>query len=223
MFPALARFFSQFGTGLALCVLCAACSLTVPAQSGRRLSKSPSVSVPDPEAKQSEKKAVTRAKPEFTLIVGGYRGDVFEGIPTYYYETVLQSCSRRLDDSQGVHVDVASKEMTRSDAVNRARAEKEAYVVWLQLRRDAYAGGNSNLDSIYVEYTVFEPTTAKVKTQGNCYQGIYRTGGVVLSPKTSGRNNTVITEGRLKDAAREAAERILKALHVALPSDIPPH
>lgn len=220
-FSATARFQRQLAAAILVAALLVLGSLVAQGQSGRRQSKPPSVSAPAAEEKQPEKKAATKARPEFSLIVGAYRGDVFAGIPIYFSDTVLQACSRRLDDAQGVHVEVVSKEMTRSDAIKRARDEKQAYVVWLQLRADSFAG-NSSLDSLYVEYTVFEPTTAKIKTQGNCYQGTYRTGGVI-SPRTSGRTNTVLTEARLKDAAQAAAERILKALDIALPSDFPTH
>ena len=115
------------------------------------------------------------------------------------------------------------KGMTRGDAVTRAKAATDGYVIWLQLRGDDMSRGYAgNLDQIYLEYTVFEATTAKVKTQGSCYQSLNRKGGVVLSPRTSG-SNTAIVEARLKDAAEDAAQRILKALHIASPSDIPPH
>ena len=81
----------------------------------------------------------------------------------------------------------------------------------------AYA---NNLDAIFIEYLVLEATTAKVKTQGNSYQGPYRKGGVITGPST-GRSNTVIAESRLRVAAEDAAARILKALHIASRSDIP--
>jgi len=223
MFSPQTKVFGNLAIRSAVCVLFVVSALTALGQSGRRLSKSPAVSVPTPEAKQPEKKPVANDKPRLSLIVGADRGDAFGGIPTYYYDSVLQSCAGRLDDSRGVRVEVTGKDMTRGDALKRAKAEKEAYVVWLRLRTDSYSASNSSgLDQIYIEYVVFEPTTAKVKTQGNCYQGAYRQGGVVLGLPTGG-SNTMIAENRLKYAAQEAAERILKALNVALPSDIPIH
>jgi len=178
--------------------------------------------VPTPEAPQPEKKPANTDQPKLDLLVGGDRGDVFSGIPAYFYDSVVQSCAARLDDSQGVRVDVTTREMNRGEAVSRAKNEKEAYVIWLHLRGDNHSG--TNPDDIYIEYTVFEPTSAKVKTQGSTYQGTYRKrGGVLAPPRTAGGTNTAITESRLRDAAEDAAERILKALHVALPSDIPIH
>jgi hypothetical protein len=191
-------------------------------QSGRRGSKSPAISVPTPEAKQPEKKPNPGDELKVNLALGTNRGDVFAGIPFHIYESVLESCAARLRESGGVHVDVVTKEMTRSDAVNRAKAAKDGYVVWLNLRGENQMGTNANnLDGVFIEYFVLEATTAKVKTQGNCYQGVYRKGGVVLGPNT-GTSNNIIVESRLRVAAEDAAARVLKALHIASRSDIPP-
>jgi hypothetical protein len=169
-------------------------------------------------------RADTKARRQ-DIIVSADSGNVFGDIPPYFYDTVLMSCAGRLDDARGVRVDVVSKRTNRSDAINNAKSQKEAYVVWLQLRTDGVDSSipNGDLSTIRIEYIVYEPTTGKVKTQGTCYQGSYRTGGVILAPRTSGSNNPTIAESRLKDSAREAAERILKALSIASPSDIPQH
>ena len=195
-------------------------ALTAFGQSGRRQSKSPAVSVPTPEAKQPEKKPDAGDELKVNLMVGTNRGDVFAGIPFNISDGVLQSCAGRLKESNGVRVDVVTKEMTRSDAINRAKAAKDGYVVWLNLRgEDQMASSANNLNGVFIEYLVLEAITAKVKTQGNCYQG-YNKGGVILGPST-GRSNNVIVEDRLRVAAQEAATRVLKALHIASRSDIP--
>ena len=223
MLPVQPKSFDHLAIRSTVCFLFVLFALTALGQSGRRLSKSPAVSVPTPEANQTEKKPATNEQPKLNLIVGINRGEAFSGIPLSFYDSVLESCAKRLDDSRGVHVEVVTSEMTRGDAVHRARAEKEAYVIWLQLRTDSYSGTNgNNPDDTYVEYTVFEPASAKVKTQGNCYPNSSRK-GVVVVPRTPGSSSIMITEGRLRAAAQEAAEKILKALHVALPTDIPPH
>lgn len=217
MFPARANSVVYSGIGSAVCLLIALSALTALGQSGRRGSKSPPVSVPTPEATQPEKKPVANDQPKLNLIVGIDRGSGFGAIPSYYYDAVLESCAKRLDDSSGVRLEVVPREMTRSDAIKRAKGEKEGYVIWLELRADG-----SNPDGLYIGYTVLEPTTAKLRTQGHSYQEVYRQGGVTI-PGTSGRTNNMIIERRLRDAAQAAAEKILKALHIASPSDIPPH
>jgi len=225
MFTSHVRLFRQFITVAAVCLLFSLGALTVFGQSGRRLPGSPVVSAPTPEATPAAKKSAPDDRPRQPLIVGAARGDTFSGIPFYYSDSVLQSCAARLEDSHAVKVEAVSKEMTRSDAIKRARSEKSTFVVWLELRADNSFSGNSsnnNLDSIYIVYIVFEPTTAKIVAQGNCYQGAYRKGGVSLPP-TIGRSSTGVTEDRLRDAAQEAADRILKGLHIVTPSDIPIH
>jgi hypothetical protein len=214
MLPARENSFRYAAIGSAVCLLILLSALTALAQSGRRGSKSPAVSVPTPEAPPAEKKPTAKDAPRLNLILGISRGDVFANIPSYYYDSVLESCARRLDDSRAVHLEVEPHEMTRSDALKRAKNEKEAFVVWLELRSDAYSQSSANLDQIYIEYTVFEPVTGKTATQGHAYQSAYRRGGI---PIPGGRNSTMVVEGRLRAAAEEAAERILKGLHIALP------
>lgn len=207
----------------AVCLLVVLFVLTAFGQSGRRGAKSPAVSVPTPEPIETEKKPASDA-PMISLLVGTNRGDVFAGIPLSIYDGVLQSCSGRLKESSAVSVEVARQEMTRSDAARRAKDAKEGYVIWLNLRGEDQMGSyGGNLDGIFIEYLVFEAVTAKIKTQGNSYQGTYRKGGVVLGPNTGSSNNNMIVESRLRVAAEDAAERILKALHIASGSDVPAH
>jgi hypothetical protein len=207
----------------AVCVLFVLLAATAFGQSGRRGSKSPPVAVPTPEPTAVEKPA-RKEEPLISLLVGTNRGDVFAGIPLYIYDSVLQSCSQRLKDSSSVSVEVMTQEMTRSESIRRAKAAKEGYVIWLNLRGEDQMGSNGgNLSGVFIEFMVLEAATAKVKTQGNSYQGNYRQGGVVMEPGTGRSNNNAIIEHRLRIAAEDAAARILKALHIASASDIPPH
>jgi len=206
---------------LILFCLVALCAQAASAQSGRRGSKSPAVPVPTPEVEKQVEKKPNSELGKIPLIVGASRNDVFTGVPLNIYDSVLQSCSARLDDSSAVRVEPVSHGLSRSEAVDRAKAMDEGYVVWLHLRgEDMQATYSGNLDAIFIEYVVFEHGTAKVKTSGNCYPGAYRKGGVVLGPNTRS-SNTAVVEGRLRIAAEEAAERILKALHLASASDVP--
>ena len=207
---------------LALSCLLLLCSVTAFGQSGRRASKSPAVPVPTPEQQQLEKKPASDLT-KIPLTVGTNSNEVFAGIPLFIYDSVLQSCARRLSDSSAVQVDPVAKGLSRGDAIEKAKTSSEGYVIWLNLRGDElFASYGNNLDGIYIEYMVFEHTTAKVKVQGNSYQGAYRKGGVVTGP-SPGRSNNTIVENRLRVAAEDAAAKILKALHIASASDIPPH
>jgi hypothetical protein len=67
---------------------------------------------------------------------------------------------------------------------------------------------------IEIEYVVFAPGTAKIATSGRTYQNANRKGPVVVQPP-GGSNNQVYVERMLERAAEDAAERILKALHLS--------
>jgi len=195
------------------------CALIVVAQSGRRAPKSAPIPAPTPESSPTPTAKKSLEKPALPLIVGIDPNDSFSNIPLYFTGSVLQSCVERLRDEPAVSVEVASRDMSRGDAVKRAKVEKEGYVVLLQLRLDSMASPtNANLSEVYVEYFVFAPTTAKQVTSGRTYQQAYRNRGVVVGPGTSG--NTVYAEYRLKQAAREAAERILHGVHISPPPGV---
>jgi hypothetical protein len=188
------------------------------AQSGRRGKKSTAEPASTPSPPPSPTKPdVEKATVKF--IVGVYRYLGFSNIPLSYYTSVAQACAERLDQGPAVKVEFASKDMTRSDAINLARGEKEGFVVWLQLKVENVnddATIVNNLTQIYVEYTVFAATTAKTATWGHAYQQGYRKGGVVVNPPGSTRGNPVYVEYLLKQAGAEAAERILDALKIGV-------
>ena len=134
----------------------------------------------------------------------------------YLYDTVLRACAERLDDSPSVKATVANREMNRSEAVKRAKAETESHIVWLQLRLDRGTGSSNedDLREVYIDYAVFAPSTAKTVTSGRTYQQMYRAGGVIVMPRPGGRTSLPYVEQLLKQAARDAAERILSALNL---------
>jgi hypothetical protein len=185
-------------------------------QSGRRASKSKTTPIPTPEPAATPAISAEKPKPQVTFIVGMDRFGDFGGISLYTYSMVLRHCVERLEDSSSVKATVAANEMSRGDAVKRAKAENEANVVYLQLRPDTVSGdtrGTSSLSNIYLQYTVFAPTTAKIIASGRTYPQMYRNRGVIVRPNTSGGT----TDYELNQAAREAAERILKAVHIPVP------
>lgn len=132
-------------------------------------------------------------------------------IPMYFYDSVLRACGDRLDDSS-VKVTVANREMNRGEAVKRAKAEKESHLVWMQLRFDTASMSEVDLREVYIDYWVFAPTTTKTVTNGRSYQQMYRGGGVIVMPRPGGRASEPYAEQLLKQAARDAAERILSAM-----------
>ncbi|CAN5866995.1 hypothetical protein BH18ACI4_BH18ACI4_06930 [soil metagenome] len=195
--------------------LLALCAEPVVAQSGRRAPKSSSTPAPTPthRAEPVEKKPAVENNAGLSFIVGIDRVANFVSIPIYLYDSVVRACAERLDDSPSVKVDIANREMNRGEAVKRAKTETDSHIVWIQLRIDnARGGSNADLSEVYIEYWVFAPSTAKMIANGRSYQQAYRGGGVIVIPRPGGRASLPYTEQLLKEAAREAAGRILSAM-----------
>jgi hypothetical protein len=199
---------------VAILSLAALCPGVVAGQSGRRAPKS-SVPAPVPEVAPEEKPTPKETKSALSLVVGMDRGSAFAEIPTYFYDTVLSACRERLDNSPGAKADIAKLDMNRGEAVKRAKAETESYVVLLELKFDNPRMQRiEDLREIYIDYTVFAPMTGKSITNGRTYQQLARAGGVIMMPPPGGRASLPYAEEMLKRAARDAADRILSALSV---------
>ncbi|MEP6569755.1 MAG: hypothetical protein ABJC10_08280 [Acidobacteriota bacterium] len=199
-----------------LCVaLCAAfvvmCAPGIGAQSGRRGNKpAPPLPVPTPETPTATATPKEKIKPAFTFVVGLDRTGDFSRISLNAFSGVLRNCSGRLSKPASVAATVASHDMSRADAIRKAKEEKLAYVVWLQLRPNSFsAQPGSDPYDVYLQYSVFAPITGKQETSGNTYPEAYRNKRI--------RVPTATTEGDyyLNQAARGAAERILDHFHVA--------
>lgn len=191
------------------------CVFIVAAQSGRRVRRPAPAPVSTPEPTPAPNKPAEKRKAAFTFIIGMDRYGDFSRIPLYVSSGVLRTCAERLNDPESVDVEVASRDISRGDAILRAKSEKEAYVVWLRLAPETFSGRTGVNDDPYnvsIEYTVLAPTTAKQVTSGRTFPGAYRKGGVILSPKTSG----VYGDYQLNQAAKAAAERILDHFHIGL-------
>jgi hypothetical protein len=190
-------------------------SFTTTAQSGRK--QKSRIETPPPVV---DVKPAPTPKPEEKVdaefVVGIEQSGGLDLVPLYYYSIVLHACAERLDHAPSVLVSASEGNVSKGQAISRAKAEKRAKVVFLQLRSDQGADRNINNSSeIVVDYMVFAPTTAKLLTSGRAYQRRgYRTGGVVVGTPGGGRSPTSMTEYVLKQAGKEVAERILSSLHI---------
>lgn len=209
---------------LTICaILLLICASAGVAQSGRRARTPTPQPVATPEAKPTADKPAEKEKPRLTFILGVDRYNGFSNIPLDYYDTVKRACAARLDDATAVKVEVVHGELSRSDGIRRAKAEKDGYVVWLQIKVESTSGDPTfvnNLRDLYLEYWVFAPTTAKRVVWGHTYQQGRRKGDVVLGPTASRRGSVAYFEYLLREAAREAGERILNELKIQAPSPI---
>src|SRR5687768_10214438 len=160
--------------------------------------------------------AAAKPKAAFTFVIGMDRYGDFPRIPLHYLSAVLNSCARRLDEPVTVEVVTATRDMSRSDAILRAKAEKEAHVVWLELQAEtlsARSRPNEDPLNVTIEYSVFAPITAKRVTSGRAYPSAYRNRGVIVSPRTGGIYGG---DYQLNKAAEEAADQILEHFHLGI-------
>lgn len=143
------------------------------------------------------------------------------GIPSFLTSSAVKGCVDRLDAGPNVDVTVTHRDVSRGEAIKTAKAEKEAYVVWLKLGSDRMRMDNQiDLNELYLEYVVYTPTTAKIAASGRTYPAGYGRGGVIMNPGgIPGRNSWPYMEQAIKQAGRAAGERILDALMAKLPPE----
>jgi hypothetical protein len=184
------------------------------AQSGRRGAKSstaPPVPTPEPAM---PKPSPQKLAPIATLLVGLDKSDGFSPIPLGVTSGVLDNCVDRLNDSASVKVIRESDSLGRGDAIKKAKSGTDGqHVVWLRValdRFDSSRGATTNLNDVFIEYMVFAPITAKVVTSGRTYPQAYRNRSVIPTARTGG----LYGDYRYNEAARDAAERILSAMHI---------
>jgi hypothetical protein len=110
--------------------------------------------------------------------------------------------------------------MSRGDAVQKAKGEKESYVILLQVQIDTMSSNsqNSRDADLVIEYSVLAPTTAKQLTFGRTYTQAQRNRGSILNPRTS----SIYGDRYLNQAAQEAADRILAYFRSHGPVTPPP-
>lgn len=205
---------------LSILALCATAAL---AQSGRKntggsttTTVAPSVSGPKPVEKKPE------ASKRIQLLVGIDKHQAFTTTPYYLYDTVLDNCLRRLGEAEIVMPTSAGSSFTRADAVKAAKQETVRYVVLLNLGSEYADAGKqvkNGQDSLYVDFVMFEPETAKIKTSGRAHQHIYQTGrgGINLPTK----NSPIYSDYAIKQAAIEVANRILNAFDIKIRGEWP--
>ena len=193
-------------------------AIAVPAQSGRRSPNgqptAPSVSGPKPVEKTTPK------APKIPLLVAVEERNPLVNVPYYLSDTVLDHCVRRLNDATEVNARTATHAMSRAEAGTKAKAEKETFVIFLQIESDITPStkqAKNGPDELYVRYTIFEPGSAKIRQWGRTHQQIYKTGQGGVS--TSAKSSPVYSEYALKQAAKEAAERVLEAFEIKLRDD----
>jgi hypothetical protein len=195
----------------------ALCVLSVHAQSGRRQVKPPPAApIPTPTPEPTPIPQKVDKQSDLVFSVGADRNDSFSNLPFSYYDAALHGCAERLRAKSSASVDVSDRSVSRGDAIKKAKSETGSFVVWLSLKLDTMA---RSYDDLVLEYVVFTPGTAKVVTTGNSYLTGRRAGPVVVGSPRGSTNSGLYREQLIELAGEDAADRILKALHLG--SDIP--
>jgi len=189
------------------------------AQSGRKSAGTSSTTTPTTTPsvagpKITEKK--TAAMPKVQLLVGVDHPDMFNNVPYYIYDTVLDNVVRRLGEAEIVFAN-SGGDMSRSDAIKDAKQEKDRWVILLEVRsiyQDTGRQVKNNQDELVLDFIAIEPETGKIKRSGQTRQHIYQNGrgGVSLPSK----NGAVYSEYSIKQAALEAADRILAGFDITV-------
>ena len=197
-------------------LLVAFCCLTANAQSGRRSAKPPPAPVPTPTPEPTPTPTPKRDEnsPNF-LVATGDRG-AFTIAPFTFYEAVRNGCADRLRDKTSFAVDVSQRELSRGEAIQKAKAGKTTYVVLLNLIEDRMTANSSGYYEYEIDYVVFAPETSKVVASGRTYENSMRKGPVSVG-RPRGSTLPTYREQLLRRAGEDAADRILKSLHLGDP------
>jgi hypothetical protein len=199
--------YRHFTIGLVI----ALCTLTVPAQSGRRQTKpAPATPVPTPTPEPTPVPKKEEKAPEFLFYLGADRHSSYS-YPFSYYDAALRGCADRLRAASSAGVDVTDRSFNRGDAIKKAKSESRSYVVLITLALDSMA---RSYDEMVVEFVVFTPGTAKVVITGRSYQNATRAGPVIVGPPSGGSMGGLYRERLLQQAGEDAGSRILKAMHL---------
>lgn len=194
-------------------LIIALCALSAQAQSGRRRTTPPPaapVPTPTPEPTPTPKK--TDKEDELVFFMGVDRHFSFYSLPYSYYDAVLRGCSDKLRSDSSASVDVTDKDLTRGEAIKRAKSETKSYVIYLNLTVETMS---SSSDDLILEFVVLAPGTAKSVTGGRAYMTGQRAGPIVVGRPTN--RGGMYREEMLRRMGEDAGERILKAMHLNAP------
>ena len=184
------------------------------AQSGRRQAKpSPAAPIPTPTPEPTPAPKKDEKPAELVLFVGTDRMTAPGQIPLSFHTAAQLGCADRLRARSSADVEAPPRDLSRGEAIQKAKASKNTYVILLTLRFDAMA---ASYDDIQLDFVVFAPETAKVVITGRSYINSSRTGPVVVGP-TSRMPQGVFREQWLRKSGEDAADRILKKLNVGTP------
>ena len=138
---------------------------------------------------------------------------------------IIDAFAQRLSESNAIVVTRGPK-LSRQDARARAKNERDAHVVLVQLEHEAASSGREpmgqvNPRSLVLHYYVYSPQTGEVKLVDRVMQRPYRQaatiGGIRIPVPT--RQTPIPTMREMEQLARDAANRLMQRFHVQLPPE----
>ena len=200
---------------LIICAVSILClSQAMLAQSGRRPPKrepAPPPAPAEPAPPLEHKTPAEKPPPAAYLIVGGDRISASINILPSYVDEAIDSCIKHLRKSPSLDVK-AGGTMTRRDAIEKAKKEKEAHVVWLEVRVE-----DERADGVSIGYTVFNPQTAQVKNFGRVYLGNRRAGNGRVGVGVPSVIKRYPIEYYMREGGEDVAERVMSVFLVPPP------
>ena len=172
------------------------------AQSGRRAPRTPLTTKTDDVTSNEKKVAPLRPELSRKVNILVARQPTSKHLPEE--DVIYGSFVKRLNEFASV-TGTAIGDVKRSDAVKRAQAESESYVVLLRLDVDDYQNGTILINShdLIVEYYVFAPRTGKQESKGKVYFQAVGGGRLRKSDWPSGTPIKITPEAAGIDAAEQ--------------------
>ncbi|HEV7858381.1 MAG TPA: hypothetical protein VGO91_07100 [Pyrinomonadaceae bacterium] len=215
---------------LCLLVVCVACGVAL-GQSGRRSGKQGDATPSQSQAVQKDETATSSVNPVETAKLSLFVADHFpsDEIPSSVAREIVQSFYGRLRERSDAIAVTWERDLSRKDAVERARKVQRTFVVWLQVQVDTPEGGRasreeSDYETLATTYVVFMPGTAEVKTEGRVYY--QQLNGRALNDSKNRRRRRppplrLPAEETLEGVGRAAADRVLASFKDQLPPSQP--
>ncbi|HKC63073.1 MAG TPA: hypothetical protein VKB86_05520 [Pyrinomonadaceae bacterium] len=198
---------------LILCVLMILSSYeSASAQSGRKNKNATSPQPPvaaEPKADAPTSAPPKKSAPLATIIVGGDKNSSTFYNLSYYVEVAMAGCMDRIKESSGFET-IGGGNMTRKDAIDRAKRETASYVLWLEMRTES----DSSQTNLTINYYLYTPQTAKIQTSGHVYVGETTAGTGPVGIGIPSVTKHMPIDYQVKESGREIADRVVSKFPV---------
>jgi hypothetical protein len=141
-------------------------------------------------------------------------------------DDIMDSFMHRLGEARAVSASYQGRG-NRKEARDRAKSERDTYVVLFEMEEDTMAGGAPGMGTgdtrrLVLKSYVYAPKTGDLKFTDTIYQRPYREtariGGIPV-PVPSRRIEQYPSQLQLEQAARDAADRLMQRFGVILPDN----